>query len=435
MAATIVRSRAELEAQPEGPERLDTVKWLAAVYGSQHALSGDIEDLETGILFGKEAVGYLMDESEHADALFSLGMLYKERYDVTEYLPDLQQSISFLNRFVSAHADRDVPWAMGNWLLGTSLYVQYTVTRLQTDLEAAIATVRQAMATTPTDLSDYYQGMLRNMVLMLREPLAPDDGDDHDVENDEEGESVDIWKEVMKEVSKRVPFIEDQYEKQFQTVNLEETARSIFQAPGVERDDLAGPKPSLEDTFVLERRGDPVGPRNQNQIRFKESGFAIFLKVPDQHGSSTIESYSMQNAEQLKKVIQAHGLDEVKWRETGHVDREVVELQDVWRDIVDNDFALEFFRRSTGALRAVAHLPDPGLLCQRCRDMTALSPRFETTFDCGPSEARCELCALLTDQIQAAKLTTPIRIFRAGSSFMAEGRDRPILTICATPGT
>ncbi|KAL2678408.1 hypothetical protein Neosp_009154 [[Neocosmospora] mangrovei] len=329
-----------LEFQDEGPVNLSVMDWLMALYGFRYAISGDIEDLETAIELGEKTAAYLMDDSENPEPLLNLGVLLGQRYNISKYMPDLEACTSFLNRFVSAKDKKDVSWAIGTCYLGIALFINHTKTKAKEDLEAAISAVRQGMDAIPTSLSTYYEHMAMHLFRMLRE--LPTEDEDGEAENEGEDTGASILEEVAKEVAKKVPFLQDKLERIFRNADLL-AGEDVFRVPSPEEYGKVESTRDPQERFVLETRGDPLGPKNQTQIRLGRSGASRLVAVSLKGRPMTVDSYSIRNTEDIERIIYAYGEKRHDHEAEADVDREFVELEGAWREVVDNDFSIGFF--------------------------------------------------------------------------------------------
>lgn len=119
--------------------------------------------------------------------------------------------------------------------------------------------------------------------------------------------------------------------------------------------------------------------------------------------------------------------------------KELTELEDQMTYGVDNSFAIQFYERlkRLGSTVILPKFLENSGLCESCSNATAniLSDIFEMIISQpdmrSSSPTDCEVCTLLN---RILGLEEYGRVFREGSNLKIEGRDIPILSLCATPG-
>jgi hypothetical protein len=148
-------------------------------------------------------------------------------------------------------------------------------------------------------------------------------------------------------------------------------------------------------------------------------------ELPDFTGPSSIGGTFA--AEDLVKGFHIHTVDPA----------DTDDPEDKWRYITDNSFSREFLKR-VDAFDISSQQPSSfSGLCERCSNVQVLDPDFELYLSLPglrKTADSCALCRTLHRVLQPSGPIypiRPIRVYRGGSNLIADGRDRPVLRICA----
>jgi len=114
-----------------------------------------------------------------------------------------------------------------------------------------------------------------------------------------------------------------------------------------------------------------------------------------------------------------------------------IQTSDSWLRVGDNSFASSFLTRADNVrAHLLARGADPRL-CEDCRYIKPLDPTFRlyvNLFKMGGSARSCQLCQMIRRSLAVARLESSVQdvvIYRDGTNLKADGRERPILRICA----
>ncbi|KAK7422556.1 hypothetical protein QQX98_001579 [Neonectria punicea] len=173
--ALISGLRQFVESSDETPEMIDVLGQLLASYGCRYGVSGDVEDLEEGILCGQQAASYIYeDDSELAFILLNLGTLLGQRYDVTRMTEDLDEVISYTRRAISTLTE--VPGEeVHKSNLGFLLVRRFEATQSQPDLDNAISALRSAIPALPDSQPGIYETSRDHLLRLAKAKLYRDD--------------------------------------------------------------------------------------------------------------------------------------------------------------------------------------------------------------------------------------------------------------------
>ncbi|XXH01334.1 hypothetical protein Hte_007692 [Hypoxylon texense] len=383
-----------VNSSDETPEMIDVLDQLLICYGCRYAVSGDIEDLEEGILYGLKAASCIYeDDSETASILLNLGTMLGKRYDVTRLTEDLDEAISYTSRAISASVELpDV--ASRKSSLGFLLCRRFDATQSQSDLDNAILTLRSALPTLPDSQPGYCKAIRNTLLRLAWTKLERDSNNDYFETILEELANKDLdaegWLESWKRHHQTIDLQSFLESTTFQRVSGHETdedsdgqeaevqsdktsdddwQRALLQQLTSETEQKVRLKTqSGDEAWFLETRGERLV---ESHVQFPRLPQLLIFNPK----ISTVENYPIDSPEDLRRHIdRTMGAE----KEFDEADDEIAALQDCWTFTSDNLFTEKLFQGV--AVEDVVPKPDVSdspRLCHRCSNLDILSPELE----------------------------------------------------------